>query len=43
MHEYSQLDPTVVQGSLEVRFTILGRDTNRLIIPRGEIMILRMS
>ena len=43
MHEYSQLDATVVQGSLEVCFTILVHDTNALIMPRGEIMTLRMS
>ena len=39
IYEYSQLDPTVVQGSLEVGLTIQVRDTNRLIIMlRGEIM-----
>ena len=43
MHEYFQLDPIVVDGSLEVCFTILGHDTDRLIMPRGDIMILRMS
>ena len=43
MHEYSQLDPTVVQGCLEVCFTILGRETNRVTMPRGEIMTLRTS
>ena len=36
MHEYSQLDPTVVQGSLEVGLTILVYDTNRLISQRGD-------
>lgn len=43
IHEYSQLDLTTVQGSLQVRFTILGRHPNRLIMPRGDIMTLRMS
>ena len=43
MHEYSQLDPTVVQGSLEVLCTILECGTNKLIMPRGEIMTLRAS
>jgi len=43
MHEYFQLDPMVVQGSLEACVMILGRDTNKLIRPRGDIMTLRMS
>ena len=43
MHNYSQLDPTVVQGALEVGLTILVYDTNRLIMARGEIMTLRTS
>jgi len=43
MHEYSQLDPTVVQGSLEVHLMVLGCVANKLIIRRGDIMILRMS
>jgi len=43
MVKYSQLDPTVVQGSLEVRSMTPGHDTNKLIMPRGDIMILRMS
>ena len=43
MHEYSQLDPTVVQGSLEVCFMILVHHTSRLIVPRGEIMTSRTS
>jgi len=43
MDEYSQLDPMVVQGSLEVCFTTLGHDTNKLIMHRGDIMTLRMS
>ena len=43
-YAYSQLDPMVVQGSLDVGFTIPVRDTNRLIIMlRGEIMTLRTS
>ena len=41
--EYSQLDPMVVQGSLEVRFTTLEHDTNKLRMLRGDIMTLRMS
>jgi len=43
MDEYSQIDPTVVQGSLEVRFTILEHDTNKLRMLREDIMTLRMS
>jgi len=44
IHEYSQLDPAkVVRGSRQVRFTILGRLPNRLIMPRGAIMTSRMS
>jgi len=41
--EYSQLDPMVVQGSLEVRFTTLEHDTNKLRMLRGDTMTLRMS
>ena len=44
IYEYSeQLNPTIVQGSLEVRFAILGRNTTKLIMPRGDIMTSRMS
>jgi len=44
MHEYSQLDSTVVHGSVEVRLMMLGRVANKLVImPRGDIMTLRMS
>ena len=43
MHKYSQLDPMVVQGSLEVGLMMLVYDTNRLIMVRGEIMTLRTS
>jgi len=43
MHEYSQLDSTVVEGSVEVCLMMLGRVANKLIMPRGDIMTLRMS
>jgi len=43
MDEYSQIDPTVVQGSLEVCFMTLEHDTNKLRMLREDIMTLRMS